>query len=94
MGNDGMQAIRARFEQRCKDWVIEINSLMDGPNTDPIPRLAELIHKMAGIAGSLGYDDISAHAIKLNTAIAEGQAVDRGDLVKLCDGLRAVGEAR
>ena len=83
MVDEVMRAIRNRFEQRCAQWVLELDAILAGAGSGTSSALNDLLHKLSGAAGSLGYDEIGQLAVKLYDTIANRDAVARDDLLLL-----------
>lgn len=69
-----LAAIRTRFLERLAEQRLELERLsrLEGGNFEA----QEIVHKIAGMAGSLGFPDLSAAASKVEMLLVKDSAVD------------------
>ena len=80
---DAMQRLRGKFIDRCRDDLIEMRSLMLLPAEEAAPSLHRLIHRLAGTAGSLGFDKVGAVASSVDQTFATCETPAPASLTQL-----------
>ncbi len=90
MPDDGLEPLRRRFRARCADDLaaIEAGQLVAGGLADP--ELASRIHRLVGLAGSFGYDALSALARVLDDALTASETPAAADIDRLLQEMRRV----
>lgn len=67
----GLERIRARFLDMLVDRLTEIETLCEEPSTDSLRQSQQILHKIAGSAGTLGLQDLGETARVCETRIIE-----------------------
>ena len=83
--SDALAPLRARFVERCAE---DLAVVLTGPAA---PELPQVIHRLAGVSGMFGYDDLGALAQRLD---AQEAGLAESDLIALSKALEAVLGAR
>lgn len=76
-----MDAFRARFRERCRTEALRLAS---GPDAE---RRA-IAHRIAGMAGTLGYPELSALARRIDDAYAAGDQPSAAAVASLLQAVR------
>ncbi|HEX2559464.1 Hpt domain-containing protein [Phenylobacterium sp.] len=78
-----MAAFRARFLARCRDELEVFRSGADG-------ELRAASHRLAGMAGTVGYPQLSTLAQRLDEQLSEGKPADPADRAALVTAIEAL----
>lgn len=79
--NDPLAHLRARFRVRCQEDLSKIVAC--GIGSDNRTALAEVCHKLAGVAGGFGAKDLSRAASDIELKILAGQWPDNAALERV-----------
>jgi HPt (histidine-containing phosphotransfer) domain-containing protein len=80
---DAFAAIRARFRERCHaDLALVRRALIDS-EISATPPFRLHIHKLAGLAGSLGFPQLGALAADVDDVLADGGLPGHDELTNL-----------
>ena len=82
--DDPMEAFRARFIARCRE---ELPLLRAGPGG---AEFHTVVHQLSGLAGTLGFPDVTDLARRLDTQLTDRRGADPGDLAALIRRLEAL----
>ena len=93
-GDEGLEAIRLKFERRCREDVAALDCVLIASSDAVEEQWRQRVHKLAGMAGSLGYEALSEAAIKLNNAYAVDQTVRESQLIDFKALLQATASRR
>jgi PAS domain S-box-containing protein len=85
-----MTALRDKFIARCKDDLRAIHTLMSQPAGDAREALHQLVHRLAGTAGTFGYSDLGALAGDLDQVCARGGLPGDTEVQRLAANLEAL----
>lgn len=83
LSDDWREGFRARFEERLRLSLNLISKYRAGPGEQTRYDLADCLHKLAGIAGALGYREISDAAREVDVALNIGRAPTDRQLLRL-----------
>ncbi|HEY8572831.1 Hpt domain-containing protein [Phenylobacterium sp.] len=81
--SDPLASLKARFVVRAQDDLTVLE-------TADVEAASDVIHRLAGTAGTLGYHELSRLAAVVDQALHDGQAAPPGALEALNAELRAV----
>jgi HPt (histidine-containing phosphotransfer) domain-containing protein len=87
MDSPALDGLRQRFITRCRGDVDLIRALGADPSRASEPALRTVIHRISGIAGSLGYADLSKLARVVDDGFATSTRPAPEDFRKLEDEL-------
>ena len=86
--NDVLAALRERFLDRCVGDLARLDDLAARGALD-VDEMQNLVHSLAGAAGTFGFPEISAAAGECDDAFAQGGAPDRAKVEHLAAAIRA-----
>ena len=86
--NDVLAGLRVRFLDRCVGELERLDDLVAKGALD-VDEMQDLVHSLAGAAGTFGFPDISAAAGECDDAFAQGGAPDRAEVEHLAATMRA-----
>jgi HPt (histidine-containing phosphotransfer) domain-containing protein len=90
MSSDPLAHLRHRFRERCATDLAEIEALQASMPEDLAGRLKFIAHGLSGIAGSFGYDEISAIAAGIDNALVNNGMPKSTDIDNLRGALAMV----
>ncbi len=85
--NDVLAGLRVRFLDRCIGDLEKLERLMDQGAMDA-EEMQNLVHSLAGAAGTFGFPEISVAAGECDDAFAEGRAPDFARVDRLAATIR------
>ena len=85
--NDVLGGLRVRFLDRCVGELERLDDLVAKGALD-VDEMQDLVHSLAGAAGTFGFPDISAAAGDCDDAFAQGGAPDRATVGRLAAAIR------
>lgn len=85
--NDVLAGLRVRFLDRCVGDLQRLEDLLARGALD-VDEMQDLVHSLAGAAGTFGFPDISAAAGECDDAFAKGEAPDRAGVERLTAAIR------
>lgn len=85
--NDVLAALRERFLDRCVGDLERLDALTARGALD-VDEMQNLVHSLAGAAGTFGFPGISAAAGECDDAFAQGAAPDRAKVEHLAATMR------
>jgi hypothetical protein len=81
--SDPFGTIRERFRRRCADDLALVRASLIDPGELAGPKFQTVIHQMSGMAGSIGFDDLSRIAGEMDEVLAAGGVPEPADLHRL-----------
>lgn len=88
MSDDVQAGLRRRFQTRCREDLSEVRAWRAGREVSADARMATIVHRMAGVAGSFGFHDLSRFASAIDDRLTLGLAPDPEDLAGFQAALR------
>jgi HPt (histidine-containing phosphotransfer) domain-containing protein len=79
-----LEKLRVRFRARCRD---DLAILEQGPGTE---QFAYCVHRLAGSAGTFGFDDISRNASQIDDQFRQHHTVEQKQLDQLISLVRSI----
>ena len=70
MDSPALEGVRQRFITRCRSDLDLIRAFAVDPSQTSEPEVRTVIHRISGIAGSLGYPDLSNIAKRIDDGFA------------------------
>lgn len=89
MADGGLEDLKLRFRARCADDLARLAACEGRPAGELIQR----VHRMAGLAGALGFAELSVLAGGIDDAHAAGEAPDADQWRRLLEELARVAQA-
>ena len=80
MSDDGLEPLRRRFWTRCADDLEVFRTVRNAARGLSDPAIASIIHRLSGLAGSLGYDELGRLARIVDDCLMEAAAPDPTDV--------------
>jgi HPt (histidine-containing phosphotransfer) domain-containing protein len=81
--DDPFNAIRTRFRERCNGDLALVRRALVEPGEAATPAFRTQVHRLSGLAGSLGYHRLSALAAELDDRLTDGASLDQDQLEQL-----------
>ena len=73
---DALDGIRERFKVRCVTDIEVLRAALDNPSELAGSAFQAMIHRLSGLAGSIGYRDLSTLAAEIDETIVRGERPD------------------
>ncbi len=83
-GEDMLERLKERFRARCHD---DLAILEQGPGNE---QFGYCIHRLAGSAGTFGFDDISRSASEIDDRLRRNEVIVPQQLNELINRVRAI----
>lgn len=80
MSDDVQAGLRRRFQTRCREDLSEVYAWRAAREVTADVRMATVVHRMAGLAGSFGFHDLSRFASAIDDRLTLGLAPNPEDL--------------
>lgn len=74
--DDPLLAVRQQFRTRCADDLRSLRAAIRDPDAFVTPAFQRMVHRISGIAGSLGFPQLSTLAAEIERACRQGAAPD------------------
>lgn len=83
MAHDRLEPLRQRFRERCAEDLSVLKQARGRPNGLAEDEVKSRIHRLSGLAGGLGFSELSQLAGVLDDQIAAQQPTVAGDIDRL-----------
>ncbi|MDO8801551.1 Hpt domain-containing protein [Phenylobacterium sp.] len=81
--DDALAEVRLQFRQRCSGDLLTLRAAMRQPQALTAASFQTMVHRMAGIAGSLGFTPLGAAAAAVDRACSRRASIDPAGLRRL-----------
>jgi HPt (histidine-containing phosphotransfer) domain-containing protein len=81
--DDAFRSIVLRFRQRCSVDLVQLRATSTEPARIADPAFHVMIHRLSGMAGSVGFGELSRAAADVDDALAGNGVPERAQLSRL-----------
>jgi HPt (histidine-containing phosphotransfer) domain-containing protein len=89
--DQNFEILRQKFLDRCRADLQVLNRAVESPSERMGKDLEHVVHRMAGISGTLGFHDLSETCLEIDDMFAKHSSPSERDLLKLLGQLSKLG---